>query len=882
MSSRALRKLQKQQEELQHLNNAQADDESEADEASKPYAPNAFSILIDTADSDDHEVEGAHTSGLEDANDTVAMKQDDALSPSAGAKQDKARKRKKKKSKAGKTDKLKDVSERDKFASRTSQLDEIDLALQHLSAKSWDGSRLVEADSIYGYPEMCHLLGVESKLLNALNEMKRLFGNVVLEGDGEGLGTPIPGRRRSRGLQQLDLGEALASRHSPVSRGQGLTGLALRRNVFMAGREEWPKATSGGLGMEVVEKQRNGSTLYRFVHNKYYQDVQSQFESCVASMEPQRLVRLLQFNRKIFSPSKGPRLTYTIAYHISTLLQVSEVGKHQGDNSLSGDLLERALFSFGRSVHSSFTTALSEGKARLDFRHPENREFWLGAWRYIINLGQKGTWRTAYEWAKLILSLDPQHDPFRVVLVIDQLALRAGQSAHFLKLSNSSYFSEQWRSCPNIQISSSLAEYKSGNHSKALDTLTTAASAFPWIFARLFRELDIEHIPKTIWGKEPRTEREKFDCEAYVHGTKDLWNTPKTIHLLKTAAESATNKLSPRDYNPITLQEARHILLSGTPSLISLIPRNFTSMFTNSSDPLPPLDSISSYIATASLGDQPQYQHASEDSDDDLPGILDQRIRDEDPGRPLEEAQRIRDEDPGRPLEEAHEEAQELRGLQSWFARLIPWLAPRDDPAPPIENPNQDLIHVVANGTGVTQEQLAARGARLMELLRRTLGRDPMPEDLLLGSGEEVAGASDHDRVTHTATDTENPTTTARLPVSVSFPTVHPPPSSAEDIIPPASEPTLDPYNDERNQRWLAGQGMIGLRTFIVTHGADDAAWSSPDVAAEGRSLVEEYARRVGLLREERSRRFIVDYVLRQGAGSEARDLVLGEMERDG
>ena len=130
--------------------------------------------------------------------------------------------------------------------------------------------------------------------------------------------------------------------------------------------------------MEVVEKKANGTVEYRYVHNRAYQDVQSQFESCVASMDPNRLVVLLQHN----------------PYHISTLLQVSEIAKQESDHATSGDLLERALFSLGRAVHSTFAKNLSEGKARLDFNRPENREFWLASWKYMQNLSMRATSRS--------------------------------------------------------------------------------------------------------------------------------------------------------------------------------------------------------------------------------------------------------------------------------------------------------------------------------------------------------------------------------------------------------------------------------------------------------------------------------------------------------
>ena len=72
----------------------------------------------------------------------------------------------------------------------------------------------------------------------------------------------------------------------------------------MQAKDEWPRAPSGGLGMEMVDKLPDGSIEYRLVHNSSYQDVQRQFDMCVESMDPQRLIHLLQYN----------------PYHLSTLL----------------------------------------------------------------------------------------------------------------------------------------------------------------------------------------------------------------------------------------------------------------------------------------------------------------------------------------------------------------------------------------------------------------------------------------------------------------------------------------------------------------------------------------------------------------------------------
>ena len=624
MASRVLRKLQREQEEQKRLadlyqaerganDNEEGaeeennDDEEEEEEDLVPAGNtrqkgNAFAFLDEADDEDageedikaeDSELEGSGKDDVDEANPAPE-------NTSSKGKSKKKPKKKKKKKPANTEPSGPHVEIEKKQADEG--LDEIDLALRSLQVKNGQKAPVAETGvvsdelkSFYG------ALATDSKYLNALNEMKKLFGSSVLDGETEA--GPVPPRRRGRGPQQVDLGGALAGRHNPASRGQGLAGLALRKNVFMLGKEEWPKATSGGLGMEMEETFWDLTTEYRYVHNSAYQDVQKQFEACVESLDPQRMIRLLQFN----------------PYHISTLLQVSEIAKQQGDHAVSGDLLERALFTFGRSVHSSFHTALAEGKARFDFRRPENREFWLAAWRYIGVLGQRGTWRTAYEWAKLLLSLDPEEDPYNVRMVIDQFAIRGGQFESFLRLASIDPESVvDWgQRSPNIEISSALAHYKLKHAVECRTVLDSAVRRYPWIFARLLRELNIDRIPPSIWGKEPRNEREELETASYVTRAKDVWNTPEALSLLVELVETASGPslILPDDEIPISLNMARHTLLSDIPSLISLLPRKYTTIQTSASDPLPPEDNVQAYSTDPSgLGNTDFADDISDDS----------------------------------------------------------------------------------------------------------------------------------------------------------------------------------------------------------------------------------------------------------------------------
>lgn len=572
MSSRALRKALREreaqlQEDSDHIG-------SEDEQPAMPQKKSAFAMLgeVEEDKGDDEEEEEETVSGQVDSRQPAA----EAVVPKSKAKKKKAKKKNYAKADAAGVEQAKTGSH------GKDNLDEIDQALKQLSV----GGDATQPASTKGgadvaVDETCRLLAIDTNHLHAQNEMRRLFGRAALEqqDDEEPQQANAGGNRRQQRRQQAGLAQALRGQPGPGGRA-GLSSIALRRNLFIQGNEEWPAGGSGGLGMEIDEKRTDGTIIYKFVHSKSYQDVQLQFESCVESMDPNRLVVLLQHN----------------PYHISTLLQVSEIAKHERDPATSGDLLERALFSFGRAVHSTFGKTLAAGKARLDFARPENREFWLASWRYMQNLAMRATWRTVYEWAKLLLSLSPDEDPYAMWMVLDQYALRSRQELDYLNLSRNITLRTKHEGMPNIELSQGLAEVRSGNKSKGQQALFRAIGRYPWVVARIMQENNLGP-PPAIWGREPRTDREKLYSEHYATTAKDLWNTPEASSLLVEVSsalmvETPTASLADGE---ISSNEARHVLLAENPPLIALIPRSYTEALTSTSDPLPPLRNLESY-----------------------------------------------------------------------------------------------------------------------------------------------------------------------------------------------------------------------------------------------------------------------------------------------
>ncbi|KAI9680513.1 MAG: hypothetical protein M1817_003953 [Caeruleum heppii] len=585
MSSRAIRKAQRLREEQLQPPKAEdvESDEAEQEVDTRPK-PSLFALL---GGDDADEEEEANIE--EDDISNEATTPNSTTKPNGSIQSSKLPAKKKKKKKKASTQLNGPSTGKTKTSSHTSfeskdvapKEDDIDLALRSLASTSLDTSS-PSTETTHLDPELekvSSLLSIDTQYLNAANEMRRLFGRAALESDNHNEGGPPPRRRRGHDPGRGGLAAAVGGHHAPG--GRGLAGLALRRNIFMAGKEEWPRGTSGGLGMELVASEDDGFTEYRFVHNNAYQDVQRQFEACVESMDPQRMVQLLHFN----------------PYHISTLLQVSEIAKQEQDHSTSGELLERALFSFGRAVHSTFASNLAKGKAGFDFSRPENREFWLTAWRYMGNLGMRGTWRTSYEWGKLLLSLDPERDPYCVRLVIDQMALRARQPQQVLDLFDSRLYRDHYGRLPNVHMSKALAYHALGQADASRRSLFSAIKDHPWVLARLFQELSIDKIPPGIWGSQPRTDWEKLMSELYVTRAKDLWSTPEATALLVEVCSIPETAFAPPpiDDIPVTLDEARHVALTEKANLIALIPRGVAAGSTSAGDPFPPVDDLRSY-----------------------------------------------------------------------------------------------------------------------------------------------------------------------------------------------------------------------------------------------------------------------------------------------
>lgn len=251
----------------------------------------------------------------------------------------------------------------------------------------------------------------------------------------------------------------------------------------------------------------------------------------------------------------------------------------QRDYATAADLVERALFSYGRALHSTFADRLSRGRARFKTEWPENSEFYHVVNRHIKNLSKRALWRTAYEWTKLLLAVSLHDDQSCVRYVIDQMALRSHQAQHLLDLLRNRQMAGALSKLPNIAASIPLAHLQLDQPDEARRTLFTAIKDRPWVFHRLFQELGIERIPPSIWGSEPRTPHERLLAELYVYQATDLWKTPEATSLLIEVAGISEQMLPAGDIDddPIHWDEALLVLSMEVPQLAALLPRDLVT-----------------------------------------------------------------------------------------------------------------------------------------------------------------------------------------------------------------------------------------------------------------------------------------------------------------
>ncbi|EAQ86846.1 hypothetical protein CHGG_08099 [Chaetomium globosum CBS 148.51] len=576
MASRQLRKLQKQKEllNLQHETAGKSGEESSDDEPiiTKPRGNmfSGFGALQD--DNDDDE------SNEEEVSHQAHQEQPEVIEPATPAKTSKKKNKKKKK-------KGKQPNPSAPAQNERKSIDEVDRALEELRLEERPlGGSTVAASADKPTSTLDNLLRINLQHLKAMNEMRRIFGKAIEVADLEqraednqrGVlpreGVDLETFLSARAFQNPGQGRPRGSR-SQGNVSHGVFDAALRTNPFIDGKKTWPPGPPLGLKMVRVTDESRDHVEFAFAFDAGYDSLEATFFTLVQMMDPMQIVTFL----------------YRHPYHVSSLLQVSKVARQDQNAALAADLIERAVFAFGRVSLNGFRKKLEMGQARMSFARPENRQFYLAGWNLIQKQVLKGTYRTALEWSKLFLSIN-HDDPYGMGNWIHVLAIRAYEPKWFIDFCNSDFFNDP----SNIYAKQSLplAYLQLDDTPTAISTLTEGMKTLPWLYCALFSALNLD-TPRAVWGIQPRNDDEALHTKLYIHMAKELWNTPQRITLLNQAAAAIptavpTANLPPP--TPISLATTRFIYLDNTPALMAAVPRNLLHAASPNFefDPMPP------------------------------------------------------------------------------------------------------------------------------------------------------------------------------------------------------------------------------------------------------------------------------------------------------
>nr|XP_045362645.1 transcription factor 25 isoform X2 [Camelus bactrianus] len=356
-----------------------------------------------------------------------------------------------------------------------------------------------------------HVLSVEHRHLNPDTELKRYFG-----------ARAVLGEQRPRQRQRV----------------------YPKCTWLTTPKSAWPRYTKPGLSMRLLESKK-GRSSFAFEHSEEYQQTQHKFLAAVESMEPNNIVVLLQ----------------TSPYHVDSLLQLSDACRFQEDQEMARDLVERALYSMECAFHPLFS--LTSGTCRLDYRRPENRSFYLALYKQMSFLEKRGCPRTALEYCKLILSLEPDEDPLCMLLLVDHLALRARSYEYLIRLF------QEWEAHRNLsqlllsQQAAPAEQELSSTREMASLLIQQALTMFPGALMPLLEYCGVRP-DATVAGHR------FFGPDAEIRRKVLYQCAPRNIH--------------------------RHVVLSEIKEAVAALPPDVTTQSVLGFDPLPPLDTIYSYV----------------------------------------------------------------------------------------------------------------------------------------------------------------------------------------------------------------------------------------------------------------------------------------------
>ncbi|ALC43377.1 CG7927 [Drosophila busckii] len=427
------------------------------------------------------------------------------------------------------------------------------------------------------------LLSVELRHLNQQNEMRRTFGKRVVK----------------------------------VENKRGRPKTTLKSTYIITAKDSWPPLTKNIITMKLVPSPDTpmcskgaDDQWFTFQHSQYYQGVQHMFLSALERIDSEFLITLIK----------------RCPYHVDSLIQLSEVCKMTEDFALASELIERALLLLESSLHINFS--LTSGSSRLDYRHQENRSFFIVLFKHAQYLEERACCRTAFEICKLVLSLQPEQDPLAMVLVIDYYALRSKQHAWLVDYYEQYNTTRNLAQLPNMAYSYALALYLTqGDCERANEMLQFALLMFPGVLRPLLDEMSVQtdkrvlacayFYPDVSGNQSPALHQ--LVC-LYVCRAKIVWRQNDVLSWLERNVNAVLDRIDAKDPIVQDCKDKRILRYGGTPPrpilrhvilsdykekvpLAIFVSKERQAIMTY--DPLPPADTVNFYQQQSSSSSSP-------------------------------------------------------------------------------------------------------------------------------------------------------------------------------------------------------------------------------------------------------------------------------------
>ncbi|KAJ3374330.1 Transcription factor 25 [Allomyces arbusculus] len=397
------------------------------------------------------------------------------------------------------------------------------------------------------------LFAIEARFMDPEAELARMFGSrVVAQAQHE-----QQEQQQQQQQQQQLRGRArrAAAAAAAAAAQQGRGAILVRRGLLATPTDQWPRFESFGLHMQLLRTTETGIKEYTYVHPTRFQEIHRQFLLAVATLDPNNLMGILQLH----------------PYHPDTLLQFSRVMEMMGDHTMARDCVARALYALERTSTAAFSWSADPSKpARsLPYTVYENRVVFLAMHRRIAFLARDACWRTAFEWTKLLLSLD-ESDPLAMRLAVDTYALRAREYDWVVG------YAEVVPHCASLQFSKALALWYAGRTDDAGAALVRAAG--------------MDHaLAVAVAGMRGNADSLSLAGQLYVHHAGALWKDPAVTAW--TAGIDWSRVVPVAAAEECTSDEAmyRHIAVHDIAHLQGAVPARYRAhMITY--DPIPPED----------------------------------------------------------------------------------------------------------------------------------------------------------------------------------------------------------------------------------------------------------------------------------------------------